>query len=39
MMHFPLFPTPGRILENELFHFNPKSGEYLNKEVIFISYF
>lgn len=39
MMFFPLFPAPDRVLENEHFGFNPRSSEYLNKDIIFISYF
>lgn len=35
----PLLPAPVRILKNELFVFNSRSSECLNKGIIFISYF
>lgn len=35
----PLLPAPVRVLKNELFFFNPRSSECLNKEIIFISRF
>lgn len=35
----PLPPAPLRILKNELFVFNLRSSECLNKEIIFISHF